>query len=100
MAVRRTTWAKGTNWQNTSQISSILMSDAGGKQTLHLADEDCGHHQHCGQVHTQGRLKEEGLEEGGGKCDCNEEERGEKGGQHLACDLPLQNYKHTKALSI
>ena len=41
----------------------------GGGQALHLADEDGGHHQHCGQVHTQGCLKEEGLEEGGGKGD-------------------------------
>ena len=41
----------------------------GGGQTLHLADEDGGHHQHSGQVHAQGCLKEEWLEEGGGKGD-------------------------------
>ena len=46
----------------------------GGGQALHLADEDGGHHQHGGQVHAQGRLKEEGLEEGGGKGDRNENE--------------------------
>ena len=38
----------------------------GGGQALHLADEDGGHHKHGGQVHAQGRLEEEGLEEGGG----------------------------------
>ena len=42
-----------------------------GGQALHLADEDGGHHQHGGQVHTQGCLKEERLEEGCGKSDCN-----------------------------
>ena len=45
----------------------------GGRQYLHVADEDGGHHQHGGQVHTQGCLKEKGLEEGGGKCDHHEE---------------------------
>ena len=70
----------------------------GGGQALHLADEDGGHHQHCGQVHTQGCLKEEGLEEGGGKGDCSQKEGREVGGHHLACDLPLQNNFHTYAL--
>ena len=41
----------------------------GGGKALHLADEDGGHHQHGGQVHTQGCLKEERLEESGGKGD-------------------------------
>merc|ERR1719209_1822822 len=31
----------------------------GGGQALHLADEDGSHHQHGGQVHAQGCLKEE-----------------------------------------
>ena len=29
----------------------------------HLADEDCGHHQHGGQVHTVGSHKEERFKE-------------------------------------
>ena len=45
----------------------------GGGQALHLADEDGGHHQHGGQVHTQSCLEEEGFEEGGGKGDHHEE---------------------------
>ena len=44
----------------------------GGGQALHLADEDGGHHQHRGQVHTQSCLKEEGLEKSGGKGDCDQ----------------------------
>ena len=62
----------------------------GGGQSLHLADEDGGHHQHGGQVHTEGSLKEEGLEEGGGKGDQHQEEGGEVGGHHLRHDFPLQ----------
>ena len=39
----------------------------GGWQALHLADEDGRHHQHGGEVHTQGSLEEERFEECGGK---------------------------------
>ena len=39
----------------------------GGGQDLHLADEDGRHHQHGGEVHTQGSLEEERFEECGGK---------------------------------
>ena len=70
----------------------------GGGQAFHLADEDGGHYQHGGQVHTQGRLKEERLEEGGGKGDCSQKKGREVGGHHLACDLPLHHNKHTKAI--
>ena len=35
-----------------------------------------GHHQHGGQVHTQGCFKEERLDEGGGKGDYSEKEGG------------------------
>ena len=62
----------------------------GEGQLLHHADEDGRHHQHRCQVHTQGGLKEERLEEGGGKGDHEEEEGGEICGKHLAQDLPLQ----------
>ena len=60
----------------------------GGGKAFHLAHEDGGHHQHGGQVHAQGRLKEERLEEGGGKGDCSQKNGREVGGHHLACDLP------------
>ena len=60
-------------------------------QLLHHADEDGRHHQHVGQVHGEGGLKEERLEEGGGEGDHHQEEGGEVGGHHLAHDLPLQH---------
>ena len=47
----------------------------GVRKALHLADEDGRHHQHGGQVHTQSGLKEEGLEEDGGKGNHHEEKR-------------------------
>ena len=71
----------------------------GGGQALYLADEDGGHHQHGGQIHTQGCLKEERLEEGGGVGDHHEEEGGEVSGHHLAQDLPLHLYCHLNSLS-
>ena len=61
----------------------------GEGQLLHHTDEDGRHHQHVGQVHCEGSLKEERLEEGGGKGDHEQEEGGEVGGQHLTHDLPL-----------
>ena len=45
----------------------------GWGQALHLADEDGREDQYSRQVHTQGCLKEEGLKEGGGKGDGNQE---------------------------
>ena len=36
MAVRRTTSAKGTIWQRTSQMSIILMSEVGGRPSILL----------------------------------------------------------------
>ena len=41
----------------------------GERQPFHEADEDGRHDQHVGQVHREGSLKEERLEEGGGKGD-------------------------------
>ena len=67
----------------------------GGGQALHLADEDGGHHQHGGQIHAQGCLKEEGLEEGGGKGDRRQKKCGEEGGHYLACNFPLHGHNHT-----
>ena len=70
----------------------------GGGQALHLANEDGGHDQHGGQVHAQGCLKEERLEEGGGKGDCSQKKGGEVGGHHLTCDLSLHDNNHAKAI--
>ena len=64
------------------------------RQLLHHADEDGSHDEHGGQVHTQGRLKEERLEEGGGKGDHEEQEGRQKGRQHLTHDLSLQDNGH------
>ena len=71
----------------------------GGYPILHVAHEDGGHYQHGGQVHTQGCLEEEWLEEGGGKGDEHEEEGGEIGRHHLTHDLPFHRDRHTDSLS-
>ena len=55
----------------------------GEGQLLHHADEDGRHHQHVGQVHGEGGLKEERLEEGGGKGDHQEEQGGQVGAHQL-----------------
>ena len=67
----------------------------GGGQALHLADEDCGHHQHGRQVHAQGSLEEEGLEEGGGKGDCQQKEGREVGGHYLTDKLSLHHNQNS-----
>ena len=67
----------------------------GERELLHDADEDGRHHQHVGQVHGEGGLKEERLEEGGGKGDCSQKKGREVGGHHLTCDLPLHENDHT-----
>ena len=46
----------------------------GGGQTLHLADEDGGHHQHGGQVHRHRGFKVERSKEGGGVGDKDQED--------------------------
>ena len=55
----------------------------GGGQALHLADEDGRHDQHGGQVHAEGGLEEEGLEEGGGVGDGDQQKRWKVGRHHL-----------------
>ena len=70
------------------------LDDRGGGQTLHLTDEDGGHHQHCGQVYTQGCLKKEGLEEGSGKGYSCQKNGREIGGHHLTCDLSFHQNFH------
>ena len=71
----------------------------GGGQALHLADEDGRQDEHCGQVHTQCGFEEDRFEGGGGKCDCNEKERGEVGGQQLAHNLSLHCEFHSQTIS-
>ena len=89
-------------WNQLAEDEPVVdhLGGRGGGQALHLADEDRGHHQHGGQVHAEGRLEEERLEEGGGKGDGDEEEKGKEGGHHLACDLSLQNHFHTQTVWI
>ena len=43
-------------------------------QPAHHAGEDSGHDQHVGQVHSQGSLEVDRLEEGGGKGDHQQED--------------------------
>ena len=71
-----------------------------GGQALHLAHEDGGHQKHSGQVHAQGRLKEERLEEGGGEGDGYEKQGGEEGGHQLCRNLPLHHNHHLYSFSI
>ena len=71
----------------------------GGGQAFHLADKDGGHHQHCGQVHTQSCLKEEGLEEGGGNGGCKKKKGGKVCGHDLADELPFQNNQHSQTIA-
>ena len=66
----------------------------GGGQALHLADEDGRHHQHGRQVHAQGCLEEEGLEEGGCEGDGNEKKRWKIGRHHLPGDLSPKHNHH------
>merc|ERR1712004_892979 len=71
----------------------------GGGQALHLADEDGGHHQHGGQVHTQGCFKEIRLEEGGGKGDRCQKKCGEICRHQLTHYLPFQTHGHLQRCS-
>ena len=66
----------------------------GGGQALHLADEDRRHHQHCCQVHAEGCLKEERLEESGGKGDSCEKNSREECCHQFTCDLPPHHDGH------
>ena len=85
-------------WRGYFTVDVDHLDVRGGGQALHLADEDGGHHQHGRQVHTQGSLEEEGLEEGGSKGDCYQKEGREVSGHHLACYLPLHDNKRTETI--
>ena len=53
----------------------------GGGQLLYLAGEDGGHHQHDGQVHSNGITKQVFVKEDGDKGDEEQEDGGEVGSQ-------------------
>ena len=61
----------------------------GGGQLLYLAGEDGGHHQHDGQVHSNGIAKEVFVKEDGDKGDEEQEDGGEVGGQKLCGNFSL-----------
>ena len=63
--------------QLTEDKPDVDHLQVGGEgQFLHHAGEDGRHHQHVCQVHGQGGLEEERLEESGGKGDDHEEDGG------------------------
>ena len=63
----------------------------GGGQRLGHADEEGGQHQQRGQVHRHHRLEVEGLEEGGGVHDEENQDRGQVGGEHFIDDPPVHH---------
>ena len=72
----------------------------GGGQLLYLAGEDGGHHQHDGQVHSNGIAKQVFVKEDGDKGDEEQEDGGEVGGQQLCSNLPLQLHGHVHNITI
>ena len=70
----------------------------GGGQLHFLAGEDGGHHQHDGQVHSNGIAKQVFAKEDGDKGDEEQEDGGEVGGQQFHGNLPLQYYWHDHQL--
>ena len=62
----------------------------GGKRFGH-ADEEGGQHQQRGQVHRHHCFKVEGLEEGGGVHDEENQDCGQVGGEHFIDDSPVHH---------
>ena len=62
---------KGNQLTEDQPVVNHLRIGGQGK-FLHDTDEDGRHDQHVGQVHREGGLEEERLEEGGGKGDDQE----------------------------
>ena len=58
-------------WNQLAEDEPVVdhLGGRGGGQALHLADEDGRHHKHGSQVHAEGCLEEERLEEGCRKGD-------------------------------
>ena len=76
-------------------MSIILMSEVGGKPSILLMKMVVIT---SIVVYAQGCLKEERLEEGGGKGYCSQKKGREVGGHHLACNLPLHYNYHAYSL--
>ena len=72
----------------------------GGGQFLYLAGEDGGHHQHDGQVHSNGIGEKAVVKEDGDKGDDEQEGGGEVGGEQLHANLPLQLQGHEHHVGI
>ena len=72
----------------------------GGGQFLYLAREDGGHHQHDGQVHSNGIGKKFSFKEDGDKCDEEQEGGGEVGGEKFHGNLPLQLQGHVHRVAV
>ena len=71
-----------------------------GRQLHNLAGEDGGHHQHDGQVHGDGVAKQALVKEDGDKCDEEQQDGGEVGGQQLCGNLPLQFQGHVHHVAV
>ena len=67
--------------QGEDQVYIYHLDVGGGWQAVAHIDEECGQHQHGGQVHCHRRLEEERFEEGGGVADHVEQHSGHEGGQ-------------------
>ena len=72
----------------------------GGGQFLYLAGEDGGHHQHDGQVHSNGIGEKAFVKEDGDKGDEQQEGGGEVGGEQLHGNLPLQLHGHVHHVAV
>ena len=67
--------------QGEDEIDIYHLDVGGGWQAVAHIDEECGQHQHGGQVHRHCGLEEERFEEGGGVADHIEQHGRHKGGQ-------------------
>ena len=63
-----------------------------------LRHEDGSEHQHRGQVHTKGCLKEIRLKYGGGKGDDDQEHGGKVGGEQFRGRSPFEENEHLDSI--
>ena len=90
---------KGDN-QGEDQPDIDHLHVRGGGQFLYLAREDGGHHQHDGQVHSNGIGKKFFFKEDGDKGDEEQEGGGEVGGEKFHGNLPLQLQGHVHRVAV